>query len=227
MTCAADLLDVRGLTKAFADGDTQRIVIANLELTLRVGEIVALWGPSGSGKSTLLNLLAGVQPADAGAIQLTCADGTVLRYGDVPLAQTQRLRRTEIGYVFQFFNLVPTLTVAENIELALQLAYGRSASAHRDAAMARAESLGLGHLLHAFPERLSGGEAQRAAIARAMAFTPRLLLADEPTGNLDAANAAQVMSAFLEQVHTNQCALVIATHDDGIAARADRIIDLT
>ena len=247
------LLQVTGLTRSFDDGGHRRAVLEDLSFDLAAQETVALWGPSGSGKSTLLNIVAGVLPVDGGELCLHLSnlesrpEGSsesrpeyragdraeadvrrkarrTYRYGWQNAEQTAWLRRRYLGYVFQFFNLIPTLTVAENIELSLKLA-GRPDL--RSAARARAVELGLAQRLTAFPDQLSGGEQQRAAIARALAPEPLLILADEPTGNLDAANATAVTEALWSQVRHTGCALLVATHDPRIAERADRKLDLT
>ena len=217
------LLTLDAVVKRYLDGGVPRTVLDGVSLTLEPGESVALWGPSGSGKSTLLNIVAGVQTLDEGRVTLNTAAGAATSYGRERPATTARLRREQLGYIFQFFNLVPTLTVAENIQLSLRLA-GRSSL--QDAALERAERLGLAHRLSAFPEELSGGEQQRAAIARALAPEPALLLADEPTGNLDSQNAARVVDALWDMVGSLNCGLLIATHDQAVAARADRRFEL-
>lgn len=225
------LLRAEGLTKSFDDAGERHMIFSGFDLALAPGEIVALTGPSGSGKSTLLNLFAGVLAADSGTIELqpgvaaeieSAADP--VRYGRRSIAATAFLRRRYIGYVFQFFNLVPTLTVRENLLLALELA---DRMQRLPEALARLQSMGLAHRLDAFPDTLSGGEQQRAAIARALAPHPALVLADEPTGNLDAANAERVVDTLWQAVADCGCGLLIATHDPRIAARADRHLDLT
>jgi len=225
------LLEVARLHKTFSDGQVEREILSGLDLTLAQGEMVVLWGPSGSGKSTLLNILAGVLAADAGEVKLLDRHGTPWSYGQDDPRATTRLRRQLIGYVFQFFNLIPTLTIAENIELTIKLASSGvggvdSAAQLRERALAKADRLGLTPLLNVFPERLSGGEQQRAALVRALAHQPRLLLADEPTGNLDSGNAQRVMEALREQLASSACGLVVATHDPAIAEQADRMIAL-
>lgn len=234
MSCADSappLLQVSGLHKTFSDGQVDREILSGLDFTLAQGEMLVLWGPSGSGKSTLLNILAGVLAADAGNVELLDSQGSTWSYGQDDAQATTRLRRQLIGYVFQFFNLIPTLTIAENIELTIKLASSGSAGVSRAAdlreqALAKADALGLTSLLDMFPETLSGGEQQRAALVRALAHQPRLLLADEPTGNLDASNALRVMDALTEQLAHSGCGLVVATHDPAIAEQAHRVIAL-
>ena len=224
------LLTARGLKVSFVDAGQRRTIFSDLDLSLAPGEIVALTGPSGSGKSTLLNLIAGVLPADAGSITLNppvavgAPPAPPLHYGQLNAAATAFLRRQHIGYVFQFFNLVPTLTVRENVALSVQLA---GAIQRSDEALERVSAMGLAHRLDAFPDALSGGEQQRAAIARALASRPALVLADEPTGNLDASNAQTVLATLWQAVADCGCALLIATHDPNIAAKAHRQVDLS
>ncbi len=216
------LLEARALGKSFLDGGERRVVIDALNVTVGSGEILALVGPSGSGKSTLLNLLAGLQRPDGGSIHLDVG-GSVVALQDVGEAQLTRIRRRCVGYVFQFFNLIPTLTVRENVLLPLEL---NGLMTFAGEALARLTTLGLDHRLDDFPAHLSGGERQRTAIARALAHRPRLVLADEPTGNLDHANAERVVDLLVAQVRSLSCALVLATHSDVIAGRADRILRL-
>jgi len=216
------LLTARNLGKTYVDGERRRQVLGGLSFTVQGGEILALCGPSGSGKTTLLNLCAGLQVPDAGSLEL------VLPHATLDLAQQSertrtRLRRQYIGYVFQFFNLVPTLTVRENVLLPLALS-GRTELAAR--ALQRLVALGLEDCADAFPDRLSGGERQRVAIARALAHEPRLVLADEPTGNLDAENAAAVVALLWEHARALGAALLVATHDATVADRADRILQI-
>jgi len=214
------VLAVSDLTKAYEDGRGRRQVFDGITFEVAAGEVVALCGPSGSGKTTLLNACAGLVVPDSGQVLLATGAGRENLAGLADAARA-RLRRRHIGYVFQFFNLVPTLTVQENVLLPLALAGRRDL---RDAALGRLAALGLGDAGAAFPERLSGGERQRVAIARALAHEPVLLLADEPTGNLDAANGARVIDLLWEHVRALGTALLIATHDPAVAERADRIL---
>ncbi|MGI9327781.1 MAG: ABC transporter ATP-binding protein [Pseudomonadales bacterium] len=221
----AGLLRIENLWKSFDDAGVQHTIFQDFSLQLRSGETLALTGPSGSGKSTLLNIIAGVLPADRGRLCMEgeTADAQAFCYGQLPVAATAALRRRRIGYVFQFFNLVPTLTVRENVLLSLRLA---DRLALLPQALARLDDMGLGHRLDAFPEALSGGEQQRAAIARALAPAPSLILADEPTGNLDADNAAAVVSTLWRAVADSGSALLVATHDAQVAQQAERRVDL-
>ncbi len=214
------LLAIEGLRKAYLDGGIKRWVLNDTSLTLHAGEVVALCGPSGSGKTTLMNLVAGLLEPDQGRIALH-VEAQQLLISDMGVAERARVRRRHMGYVFQFFNLVPTLNVRENVLLPLEL-NGRSDLAA--AALARLSALGLNSHERQYPEQLSGGERQRTAIARALAHEPTLVLADEPTGNLDAENAHRVVELLWREVRALNSGLIIATHDESIAARADRVI---
>jgi putative ABC transport system ATP-binding protein len=213
------VLEIEGLDKTFVDGQSRRIVIQNLTLALGPGEVVAVQGPSGSGKSTLLNIVAGLVPADAGRMTLSLPDGALALH-TLDVNGMTLVRRRHFGYVFQFFNLVPTLTVEENVRLPLEL-NGRADLLPR--ALERLADLGLSGRFGDYPDTLSGGEQQRVAIARALAHEPVLILADEPTGNLDATNAGAVADLLWREVRRLNSALLVATHDDAIAARADRV----
>ena len=208
------LLTVHGLSHSVADGRGRLPVLRDLALTLQAGEIVAVVGPSGAGKTTLLNLLAGLERPDAGSIRLGDTEVTALR----GLALS-RWRRRNIGFVFQFFNLIPTLTAAENCLLPGALD-GRPASPA--AAQQVLERLGLGELAARYPEQLSGGEQQREAIARALVSRPALLLADEPTGNLDTHTADTVAGLLVEHLRAAAISGVIVTHSEALAAGCDR-----
>jgi len=205
----------RGLTRTY-EGDVH--ALRDVDLTIADGEFVAVTGPSGCGKSTLLNLLGGLDRATSGEIEL--AGRRVEAHSEARWALT---RRREVGFVFQFFNLIANLTVADNVELPALLA-GVSA---REARRRREEllgSLGIADVADAAPGRLSGGQQQRVAIARALVNRPRILLADEPTGNLDSAAARDVM-ALLRAAHDERGqTLMLVTHDARVAARADRVI---
>ncbi len=215
-------LEVARAAKHFDDGRGRRRVPSPVEFRAASGCTTTLWGPSGSGKSTLLNLMAGVLVPDEGSVVFHEDDGGTL---DVSCASERRrvqFRRRHLGFIFQFFNLVPTLTVAENVMLPLEL----NRLAGRSAALARLETLGLAHCADRFPETLSGGEQQRVAIARALAHQPAVVLADEPTGNLDGDNAETVIELLWRETQRARCALVVATHSQRIADRADAVIAL-
>jgi putative ABC transport system ATP-binding protein len=180
------LLRISGLSKSYREGERCRTVIDRLDLAVAPGEQVALLGRSGCGKSTLLNLIGGIDRADAGCVEFGGCDLSCLS----ETART-RIRRRDIGFIYQFFNLIPTLTVIENLCLPLELNGVGSIEAQADA-RAWLARVGLGGRERTFPDRLSGGEQQRIAVARALIHRPRLVLADEPTGNLDADNARQI-----------------------------------
>ena len=207
-------LNVTGLAKHY--GDTA--VFSNVSLQVNSGEFVAIVGESGVGKSTLLNCLAGLDHWDQGTVLL---DGQDLgRLGDEPLA---RLRREHIGFVFQAFHVLPHLDVAQNVALPLML-LGRTDPARVQAMLAAVGLEGLGKRL---PQQLSGGQLQRVAIARALVHRPALLLADEPTGNLDPSTALRVLDTLVNQTREHGAALVLVTHSQAAAERADRVLQLT
>ena len=219
------ILRVAGVSKSYPDGDAKRDVLSNLSFQVGPGEVVALTGPSGSGKSTLLNLLAGTQLPDCGHLTLNIPTAIEPITGDeLSEAARTRLRRRHIGYVFQFFNLIPTLTVRENVLLPLEL---NGLLDHSSEALERLATLGLADRLDEFPDHLSGGERQRTAIARALAHQPVLVLADEPTGNLDSENARHGIDLLLTQVRALVSARVLATHNESVAARADQVFRLS
>ena len=221
------MLEVLDLGVRLGEGATRRWILRHVALTVRRRETVALLGPSGSGKSTLLNLLGGLIAPDEGAIRLTLndADGGQREVAVHELTEAGRVayRRRHIGFVFQFFNLVPTLTVAENVLLPLELNQRPDLA---DAALQRLDDLGIGALGDRFPNELSGGEQQRAAVARALAHGPPLLLADEPTGNLDATSAERVVACLWAAAHRAGAALVLATHSERVAQQADTVVAL-
>lgn len=211
------LLTVRDVTKAFASVDGPHPVLRGVSLDLSAGETLALTGESGSGKSTLLHLIGGLDRPDSGSI--TVADVDVVRLDDAGRAG---LRRTEVGVIFQQFNLIPSLTVRDNIAFQARL------SGRYDAQMARslAGRMGLEPHLSRYPELLSGGQQQRVAIARTLAARPRLVLADEPTGNLDESTADEVLALMLELVAESGAALMVVTHSERLAARMSRRLHL-
>ena len=211
---------IRQLARKYIEGEQQRNIFAGLDLNIERGAFIALLGPSGCGKSTLLNLLGGIDLPDAGNIQI---DGRSLT--GMNERERTRFRRRHIGFVFQFFNLIPTLTVEENLLLPLEL-NGLVASSQRDRALELLDNVGLGDRRDSFPERLSGGEQQRLAIARALVHSPLLLLADEPTGNLDAATGERILELLLQLHQRVGTTIVMVTHSREVATRADRILML-
>ena len=207
------MLELQRLSKSF--GDTP--VFHDIGFTLARGEIVALVGESGVGKSTLLNCIAGLERADRGRLML---DGQDL--GSLGEDARARLRRAQLGFVFQAFHVLPHLSVAENVSLPLLL-LGRPDAA-RVAAML--DAVGLGSLAARMPAQLSGGQLQRVAIARALVHAPALILADEPTGNLDPATAEHVLALLVAQVRGHGAACLLATHSEAAARHADRVLHL-
>jgi putative ABC transport system ATP-binding protein len=213
------LLRTVGLTKSFPGDGNPVHAVRQVDLSVTQGEFVAVMGPSGSGKSTLLHLIGGLEPPTGGEIWLGGQ-----RVDGLSQARWAVLRRRYIGFVFQFFNLVSNMTAADNVELAALLggATRREARARRKELLAE---LGLSSKACIGPARLSGGEQQRVAVARALASRPRLLLADEPTGNLDSSNSADVM-LLLRRIHAQGQAIILVTHDARLACMADRVINL-
>ncbi|MGD2166236.1 MAG: ABC transporter ATP-binding protein [Anaerolineae bacterium] len=215
-----DFLRLQDLCKGFREGPHARVVLRDLNATFARGESVAVVGESGSGKSTLLNLISGIDRADAGSIWL---DGQNL----TSLDERQRTlyRRYQIGFVFQFFNLLPTLTVQENVVLPLEL-NGISGIQAARRAQDLLGAIGLADRGDAFPDRLSGGEQQRVAIARALIHDPRLVLADEPTGNLDEDTGGRVLMLLDRLTRQAGKNLILVTHSTDAAQHADRILYL-
>lgn len=214
------MLIVRALSRSFREAERRHCVLNGLDADIAAGEVVAFIGRSGSGKSTLLNLICGIDRPDAGTIEIGGESITAL-------AERQRtlFRRRHLGFVYQFFNLIPTLDVEENVRLVLELNGIRGLRAHTRS-RAVLEQVGLGDRLRSSPDALSGGEQQRVAIARALVHEPRLLLADEPTGNLDDEAAGQVMNLLQRLVTARGSTLLIATHARSVAASAHRVLEL-
>ena len=211
------LLSCASLTKTYASGGRELTVLSNITFAVEAGAFVAILGPSGSGKSTLLGLLAGLDRPTHGAVHL---DGVAL--GELSEDQRARVRGEKVGFVFQSFYLIPTLTALENVQVPLELR-GQPA---RERAQELLEKVGLGERGHHYPAQLSGGEQQRVALARAFSHRPRIVFADEPTGNLDAATGATVIDLMAEMNRALGTTLVLVTHDPQLAARARRIIRL-
>ncbi len=198
-------------------------VFAQVHFAVQPGEFVAIVGDSGVGKSTLLKSLAGLVQWDEGDITYTAADGTATRLADLDDTARALWRRAHVGFVFQAFHVLPHLDVAQNVALPLML-LGQTDPARVQAML---DAVGLGALGSRLPQQLSGGQLQRVAIARALVHRPGLLLADEPTGNLDPTTAALVMDLLLAQTREQGASLVLVTHSDAAAARADRVLRLT
>jgi putative ABC transport system ATP-binding protein len=210
-------LEIRQLVRSYREGKRERLVLSGLNLQVEAGECVALLGRSGSGKSTLLNLMAGIDLPDSGDILIQGQNLTRL-----PEKQRTLFRRRNIGFVYQFFNLITTLTAAENIALPLEL--NALPEAQIQARVADLlQRVGLADRAAAFPDQLSGGEQQRVAIARALAHRPALILADEPTGNLDAATGRSVLQLLTGLSRGAEQTLILVTHNQEVANSADRV----
>ncbi len=214
------VVEARALSKSYREADSDHPVLTGVELTIHPGEFVVLLGKSGSGKSTLLNLISGMDVATSGEVRLV---GKPLH--ELTEEERTQLRRRYIGFVFQSFNLLPTLTVEENVLLPLEL-NGAPERKSRDTVRQLLEKVGLADRRQQYPDRLSGGEQQRVAVARALSHRPLLLLADEPTGNLDAETGRQVLDLFEELARESGHAVLVATHDREMVSRADRVLQL-
>jgi putative ABC transport system ATP-binding protein len=215
-----NVLTIRQLCRSFREGERVHRVLDHADAQVRSGEAVAVIGRSGSGKSTLLNLISGIDRADSGTVEIDGCDVTAMTEPGRTL-----FRRAHIGFVYQFFNLIPTLDVEENVRLVLELNGVRGADARRRS-VAMLTEVGLGDRLHSAVDRLSGGEQQRVAIARALVHEPDLLLADEPTGNLDEETARQVLPVLLSLTRARGAMLLIVTHDSVLARSVDRVLEL-
>ena len=213
----ASILVAEGVRKVYRSGGADVLALRGLDLTVPQGEFLAVMGASGSGKTTLLNCLSGLDEIDDGRV---IVDGHSIH--ELSDAKRTRHRAETMGFIFQAFNLIPVFTATENVELPLLLARVPEREA-RERARETLTRVGLGHRLDRRPPELSGGEQQRVAIARALAGRPRLIWADEPTGNLDSEMASAVMD-LLSELHEEGLTLVLVTHDPTVAARADRLI---
>ena len=210
-------VSVRSVAKSYEEGGSLRQVLKGVDLDLQVGELVVLLGRSGAGKSTLLNMIGGLDTPDSGDVIFGETHLTRLTERDRTL-----FRRQHVGFVFQSFNLIPTLTVLENVMLPLELS-GRGGEG-REVAVEHLKHVGLDDRADSFPDRLSGGEQQRVAIARALANSPLLVLADEPTGNLDFRTGGQVMRLFADLVREQGTTMLVVTHDAEFLDESDRIL---
>ena len=218
-TPGSNALRLSAVSKTWRDGERQRVVLEQLDLNLPAGSSCAIIGPSGCGKTTLLNICSGIEPADCGEIRL--GDFVISHAGEKALSE---FRMSRIGRVFQFFQLLPTLNLAENVALPLSLA-GKHNGSLRRASEALAQ-IGLQGLDDRFPDQVSGGEQQRAAIARALIHRPALVVADEPTGNLDATTASQISDLLFEHCADSGASLLLATHSTELASRAEQRLRL-
>ena len=214
------LVHVENLTKIYGAGDTAVTALDHVSLNVGIGEFVAVMGPSGCGKSTLLNLLGGLDRATEGDVTI---DGESLnKLSDNALT---RLRRRKIGFIFQFYNLIPVLDATENAALPVTLD-GVNAGKAKEKARSWLEKVGLGSRMDSRPDQLSGGQQQRVAVARALAAEPKLILADEPTGNLDSRSSDEIASLLRQVANEWDRAVIMVTHDGRIASYADRIVYL-
>ena len=214
------VLRLKQLTKQFYEGELQRAIFSDINLDILSGQFSILTGPSGSGKSTLLNLISGIEPPTSGKV---IVDGIEL----TALSEKRRtlFRRHQVGMVFQSFNLIPTLSVSENLMLPLDLT-GVSRKEAKLRVIETLDRVGLADRSNSFPEQLSGGEQQRVAITRALVHDPTLVLADEPTGNLDSDNAHQIMGIFRNLVKDEGKTLIVVTHRSDMEPLADRVFHL-
>ena len=217
------LVRLDALSKSYYEAGQEKQVLEAVDCTFSAGQFTCLFGKSGSGKTTLLNLISGIDRPSGGRVFI-CEDGAEVELTALQERQRTLFRRRNIGIVFQFFNLIPTLTVLENVALPIELA-GEDRKGHRRAERILSR-IGLGDRLDTFPDRLSGGEQQRVAIARALIHDPILLLADEPTGNLDEGTGNVVMELLLELSRDAGKTLIMATHDQDIAQYADQVFYL-
>ncbi|WP_460594403.1 ABC transporter ATP-binding protein [Geomonas sp. Red276] len=217
---AAPLVQLQGVSKSFREGDRERVVFRDASLSVARGEWVFLLGRSGSGKSTLLNLVSGIDGPDRGEVLV---DGLPINR----LSERERtiFRRNRIGFVFQFYNLIPTLTVEENLLLPLELS-GQLTPPLRKRARELLDQVALADRARTFPDRLSGGEQQRVAVARALVHQPQLVLADEPTGNLDAETGSLVLDLFRRLVREAGITMILVTHSNEVARLADRVLTI-
>ena len=212
------MIRVRDVVMRLPSGGRALTILDGITLDVAAGEVLAITGPSGSGKSTLLGLVAGLDRPSSGSIVVAGVD--ITRLDEDALA---RFRRATLGYVFQSYHLIPTLTAVENVAVPLEIAGAPNALAR---ARALLDDVGLADRAHHYPVQLSGGEQQRAALARAVSLDPSLLLADEPTGNLDSATGARIIELLLELKRRRGSTLVLVTHDEALARHADRVVTL-
>lgn len=210
-------IKIDNLSKQYAEHKV--MALSDLSLAIEKSEFVALMGPSGCGKSTLLNLIAGIDKPSSGSIVIAGSDTTRLKDEELT-----RFRRDKIGFVFQFFNLLSTLTAQENVSLPLELAAKFSAKEIKERSVHMLEKVGLGSRLGFYPSQLSGGEMQRVAVARALVHSPELIIADEPTGNLDTENGAQILELLRTLCKEQNQTAIMATHSEDAAALCDRTI---
>jgi len=212
-----EILKLEGVCKTYGEGDSKVKAICNIDFTIHEGELTGILGPSGSGKSTLLHIIGLLDRPSTGRVYIDGIDTSTTSE-----IEHSRIRGKKIGFVFQFFNLIPSLTASENVELPLMI-YDVPKAERKKKASAILERLGLGKRLDHFPNMLSGGERQRVAIARALINDPEILLADEPTGNLDSKTGEEVLRIF-EELHQEGKTIIIITHDENIVKITEKVI---
>lgn len=214
------LLTLQDISKRYRQGEVEVQALKGIDLTIEEGEFAALVGPSGSGKTTLLNIIGGLDAPSAGSAHLNGTDIRALSEGEL-----SDFRLFQLGFIFQAYNLVPVLSALENVELVMVL-QGRSVGERRERAEHYLELVGLKNLMHRRPSALSGGQQQRVAVARALAAGPRLVLADEPTANLDSENSTALLDIMHRLSHEEKTTFIFSTHDPRVMERAERIITL-
>jgi putative ABC transport system ATP-binding protein len=214
------LLRLEGISKRYRQGELEVQALRDIDLTVTEGEFTALVGPSGSGKTTLLNIIGGLDNPSQGSVHLNDTDITQLRE-----AELSDFRLFQLGFIFQAYNLVPVLSALENVELVMVM-QGRHLHERRERAEHYLELVGLSSIMHRRPSALSGGQQQRVAVARALAAGPRLVLADEPTANLDSENATALLDIMHRLSHEEKTTFIFSTHDPRVMERAERIITL-
>lgn len=220
MTQSNIILTISGLSKEYRSGSDIVHALRTFDLQVKRGEFIALMGPSGSGKSTLLSLIAGLDRPTTGVVALGSARVTEMSETELAV-----LRSAKVGFIFQSFNLISSMTALENVELPARFS-PRPNKNVRQRAIHLLETVGLGDRVHHLPSELSGGQQQRVAVARALINSPELIIGDEPTGNLDSETGQVVLELIHSVRSTENCAVIIATHDPSVAARADRVIVL-
>jgi len=217
-------IKLKNISKNYLEAGQQHIILDGINVMIDKGEVIALVGSSGSGKTTLLNLISGIDEPDSGEV-LIYDNNDLLNISAMNDEQKTLYRRHSIGFIFQFFNLIPTLTVLENIQFPLELCNKLDKNATKKITTLL-QKLSIENKQHQYPECLSGGEQQRVAIARAIIHQPQILLADEPTGNLDQETGQRVMNVLLELTKEYQMTMLIVTHSQDVACRADRILSI-
>ena len=212
------MVELKKVSKNFSEGNTKHIVLNNFELKIEKGEIIILLGKSGSGKSTLLNIISGIDTPDEGSVTIVGTDITKLSEKERTL-----VRRNKIGFIFQFFNLIPTLTVYENLKLPLELTGAENQDERINSLLSE---VGLSDRSNSYPDKLSGGEQQRIAIARALIHNPDIILADEPTGNLDYETGLQIVDLLDRVVKQKGKTMIMVTHSKDVMGLADKVYSL-